>query len=60
MTTEETGAQAVFRGLGFESIGMLPGYVMTRDGDRIVMMTITFSEAELASIDEPVEELLDP
>ena len=34
MTTEETGAQAVFRGLGFESIGMLPGYVMTRDGDR--------------------------
>jgi ribosomal protein S18 acetylase RimI-like enzyme len=34
MTTEETGAQAVFRGLGFESIGMLPGYVMTREGDR--------------------------
>ena len=34
MTTEQTFARDVFRGLGFESIGLLPGYVMTRDGDR--------------------------
>jgi L-amino acid N-acyltransferase YncA len=34
MTSDQVGAQAVFRGLGFESIALLPGYVMTRDGDR--------------------------
>lgn len=34
MTSDQVGAQAVFRGLGFESIALLPGYVMTGDGQR--------------------------
>jgi ribosomal protein S18 acetylase RimI-like enzyme len=34
MTSDQVGAQAVFRGLGFESIALLPGYVMDADGQR--------------------------
>lgn len=34
MTHDQVGAQSVFRGLGFESIALLPGYVMTGDGQR--------------------------
>ena len=34
MTQDQVGAQAVFRGLGFESIALLPGYVMTLEGER--------------------------
>ena len=40
MTNDQVGAQAVFRGLGFEAVALLPGFVIARDGtthDLLVM-----------------------
>ncbi len=42
MTNDQVGAQAVFRGLGFEAVAVLPGFVITGDGQKRDLLVMAY------------------
>jgi len=42
MSHDQLGAQSVFRGLGFGSVALLPGFVVDRDGDERDLLVMAY------------------
>ena len=42
MSHDQQGAQSVFRGLGFESVAVLPGFVVDRDGNQLDLVVMAY------------------
>ncbi|MEE9277108.1 MAG: GNAT family N-acetyltransferase [Dehalococcoidia bacterium] len=55
MTNDQVGAQAVFRGLGFEPVALLPGFVIARDGQKHDLLVMAYDVASRSGPATPQE-----
>lgn len=42
MSHDQLGAQSVFRGIGFEPVALLPGFVIDREGDELDLLVMAY------------------